>query len=257
MAGRQLASGLVRACGMASAARSLSTAVLNAGHMTVEKSSSVASSSATLDQHTCPVWRQHRITAVYRSGSAWFTSCLPLSSMGKVYKVTSLLEMRAVACAYLAVWAATCHPEGLAEVHTSACILQSLRTLPEPSNPEGAEQHEGSSRPRSMSPVSSSGGDPVLPERRAGRPRCEAPAYDAQQLLHSLGLNGSPAALRQSLSKLRFGARQQGVLQHAAAVVAHLRGLGLEQQLLEELLSDALNCSAGHPRSGQRGCSAS
>ncbi|KAI3427367.1 hypothetical protein D9Q98_010283 [Chlorella vulgaris] len=86
-----------------------------------------------------------------------------------------------------------------------------------------------------MSPVSSSGGDPVLPERRAGRPRCEAPAYDAQQLLHSLGLNGSPAALRQSLSKLRFGARQQGVLQHAAAVVAYLRGLGLEQQLLEEL----------------------
>jgi hypothetical protein len=37
------------------------------------------------------------------------------------------------------------------------------------------------------------------------------------------------------MSKLRFGARQQGVLQHAAAVVAHLRGLGLEQQLLEEL----------------------
>jgi hypothetical protein len=36
------------------------------------------------------------------------------------------------------------------------------------------------------------------------------------------------------MSKMN-GIRQQGVLQHAAAVVAHLRGLGLEQQLLEQL----------------------
>ncbi|KAI3427364.1 hypothetical protein D9Q98_010280 [Chlorella vulgaris] len=62
-----------------------------------------------------------------------------------------------------------------------------------------------------------------------------APVYDAQQLLHSLGLNCSPAELRRSMSKM-CGKRQQGVLQHAAAVVAHLRGLGLEQQLLEQLL---------------------
>jgi hypothetical protein len=47
-------------------------------------------------------------------------------------------------------------------------------------------------------------------------------------------LNGSPAELRRSISKMN-STRHQGVLQHAAAVVAHLRGLGLEQQLLEQL----------------------
>jgi hypothetical protein len=82
--------------------------------------------------------------------------------------------------------------------------------------------------------VGSNGGDGEQPKRRRGRPKSEAPAYDAQQLLHSLGLKGSPAELRRSMSKMN-GIRQQGVLQHAAAVVAHLRGLGLEQQLLEQL----------------------
>ncbi|KAI3432770.1 hypothetical protein D9Q98_004310 [Chlorella vulgaris] len=80
--------------------------------------------------------------------------------------------------------------------------------------------------------VGSSGGDPEQP-KRAGRPKSEAPAYDAQQLLRSLGFIDSPAELRRSMSKMN-GIRQQGVLQHAAAVVAHLRGLGLEQQLLEQ-----------------------
>jgi hypothetical protein len=80
---------------------------------------------------------------------------------------------------------------------------------------------------------SSEGGDSLQPKQR-GRPKFEAPAYDAQQLLYSLGLNGSPAELRRSMSKLT-GIRQQEVLRYAAAVVAHLRGLGLEQQLLEEL----------------------
>jgi hypothetical protein len=61
---------------------------------------------------------------------------------------------------------------------------------------------------------------------KIGRPQSEAPAYDAKQLLHSLGLNGLPAELRQSMSKLRSSTRQQGVLQHAAAAVAHLRGFG-------------------------------
>jgi hypothetical protein len=83
--------------------------------------------------------------------------------------------------------------------------------------------------------MGSDGGDPVLPKRRRAPPKSEAPSYDAQQLLHSLGLNGSPAELRRSMSKLRSSTRQQGVLQHAAAVVAHLRDFGLEQRLLEEL----------------------
>jgi hypothetical protein len=78
------------------------------------------------------------------------------------------------------------------------------------------------------------GGDATEPKRR-GRPKSEAPAYDAQQLLHSLSLKGSPAELRRSMSKLHSGTRQQGVLLHAAAVAAHLRGLGLEQQPLERL----------------------
>ncbi|KAI3427365.1 hypothetical protein D9Q98_010281 [Chlorella vulgaris] len=87
---------------------------------------------------------------------------------------------------------------------------------------------------RASSAVGSNSGDPVQPKRRVVRVKSMAPAYDAQQLLHSLGLKSSPAELRRSMSKMN-GKRQQGVLLHAAAVAAHLRGLGLEQQLLEEL----------------------
>ncbi|KAL4853005.1 Cell division control protein 6 [Chlorella vulgaris] len=109
-----------------------------------------------------------------------------------------------------------------------------------PAPPQGSLRLGSSSRwacgcSGASSAVSSNGGDPVQPKQRRGLPKSEAPSYDAQQLLHSLGLNGSPAELRRSMSKLRYGARQQQVLQYAAAVVAHLRGLGLEQQLLEEL----------------------
>ncbi|KAI3427369.1 hypothetical protein D9Q98_010285 [Chlorella vulgaris] len=84
------------------------------------------------------------------------------------------------------------------------------------------------------SAVGSNDGDPILPKRRRAPPKSEAPAYDSQQLLHSLGLNGLPAELRRSISKM-YGIRQRGLLQHAVTVVAHLRGLGLEQHFLEEL----------------------
>ncbi|KAI3427370.1 hypothetical protein D9Q98_010286 [Chlorella vulgaris] len=103
-----------------------------------------------------------------------------------------------------------------------------------PAPPQGSLRLGSSSRwACACSAVGSNDGDPILPKRRRAPPKSEAPAYDSQQLLHSLGLNGSPAELRRS--KLRSSTRQQGVLQYAAAVVAHLRGLGLEQQLLEEL----------------------
>ena len=61
------------------------------------------------------------------------------------------------------------------------------------------------------------------------------PHFDAQQLLESLGLAGRPDVTLARLRKLP-GVRQQGVLDHGAAVAAHLRGLGLEAQLLAGLL---------------------
>ncbi|KAL4853663.1 hypothetical protein ACK3TF_005383 [Chlorella vulgaris] len=91
------------------------------------------------------------------------------------------------------------------------------------------------------------GGDAIAPKRR-GRSKVEAPTYDAQQLLHSLSSNGSPAELRRSMSQLRSKARQQGVLLHAAAVAAHLRGLGLKQQLLEQLLVRCLELFSRPPK---------
>ena len=65
------------------------------------------------------------------------------------------------------------------------------------------------------------------------------PDIDAAQLLRSLGLEGAadPAALLKRLCKLP-GVRQQGVLDSAAAVVAHLRSpaVGLAQQQAGQLL---------------------
>jgi hypothetical protein len=83
--------------------------------------------------------------------------------------------------------------------------------------------------------VSENDADASPPKRRRGPAKSKAPAFSAQQLLYSLSLNSQPAELRRSMSKLKHRTRQQGVLQHAAAVVAHLRGLGLEQQFLEQL----------------------
>ncbi len=65
------------------------------------------------------------------------------------------------------------------------------------------------------------------------------PDVDAEQLLRSLGLSGAadPAALLHSLRKLA-GVRQQGVLDNAVAVAAHLRSpaVGLTRQDVGQLL---------------------
>ena len=61
------------------------------------------------------------------------------------------------------------------------------------------------------------------------------PHVDRGQLLDSMGLSGWPEAILNRMLRLP-GVRQQGGLDHAAAVAAHLRGLGLEQQQLAALL---------------------
>jgi len=65
------------------------------------------------------------------------------------------------------------------------------------------------------------------------------PDVDAEQLLHSLGLSGTadPAALLRNLRKLP-GIRQQGVLDNAAGVTAHLLSpaVGLTAQQAGQLL---------------------
>ena len=65
------------------------------------------------------------------------------------------------------------------------------------------------------------------------------PHVDAEQLLRSLGLDGTadPAVLLRSLCKLP-GVRQQGVLDNAAAVAAHLRSpaVALTAQQVGQLL---------------------
>ena len=78
-----------------------------------------------------------------------------------------------------------------------------------------------------------------MQRRPLGRPKTAVPDYDPVQLLGSLGLPaGLAQQLAKSMAKLR-GARQQGVLEHAAAVAAHLRGpgVGLGEQQLGELLA--------------------
>ena len=76
------------------------------------------------------------------------------------------------------------------------------------------------------------------------------PELDAAQLLRSLGLEGAadPAALLSSLRELP-GVRQQGVLDSAAAVVAHLRSpaVGLTQQQAGQLLQGCPNLFSWPP----------
>ncbi|KAI3427238.1 hypothetical protein D9Q98_007173 [Chlorella vulgaris] len=55
------------------------------------------------------------------------------------------------------------------------------------------------------------------------------------------------------MSKLGSIARQQGVLLHAAAVAAHLRGLGLKQQLLEQLFVRCLELFSRPPKDRAEG----
>ena len=65
------------------------------------------------------------------------------------------------------------------------------------------------------------------------------PDVDAGQLLHSLGLDGAaePSAVLESMRKLP-GVRQQGVLDNAAAVAAHLLSpaVGLTRQQAGQVL---------------------
>ena len=73
--------------------------------------------------------------------------------------------------------------------------------------------------------------------KKRGPPFSPVPDIDAAQLLRSLGLEGAadPAALLKHLRKLP-GVRQQGVLDNAAAVVAHLLGLAVGLMQLGQML---------------------
>ncbi|KAI7836218.1 hypothetical protein COHA_009899 [Chlorella ohadii] len=79
----------------------------------------------------------------------------------------------------------------------------------------------------------------AVPRKRGGSQPSPVPDVDAQQLLHTLGLDfaAEPAALLRKLRKLT-GVRQQGVLDNAAAVAAHLLSpaVGLTAQQAGQLL---------------------
>ena len=94
----------------------------------------------------------------------------------------------------------------------------------------------GSSSSSGSSDVS---GKAAAAPRKRGPPPSPVPDVDAEQLLRSLGLSSTadPAALLRKLRKLP-GVRQQGVLDNAAAVAAHLRSpaVGLSQQQVGQLL---------------------
>ncbi len=101
----------------------------------------------------------------------------------------------------------------------------------------GSSKRGGSSSGSSGS--SKRGGSTPEARYRGGSKPSPVPDVDAQQLLRSLGLSGTadPAALLRSLRKLP-GVRQQGVLDNAAAVAAHLcsPGVGLTAQQAGQLL---------------------
>ncbi len=82
-------------------------------------------------------------------------------------------------------------------------------------------------------------GEAAAPRKKPGPPPSPVPDVDAEQLLHSLGLSSTadPATLLRSLRKLK-GVRQQGVLDNAAAVAAHLLSpaVGLTAQQVGQLL---------------------
>ena len=96
----------------------------------------------------------------------------------------------------------------------------------------------GSSSSSSSSEVNS-GNVTASTRKKPGRPLTPVPDVDAAQLLHGLGLSSTadPAALLRNLRKLP-GVRQQGVLDSAAAVAAHLRSpaVGLTVQQVGQLL---------------------
>ncbi len=85
----------------------------------------------------------------------------------------------------------------------------------------------------------SGSGEAAANQKRGGFKPSPVPDVDAEQLLHGLGLSGTadPAALLRSLRKLP-GVRQQGVLDNAAAVTAHLcsPAVGLTAQQVGQLL---------------------
>ena len=70
---------------------------------------------------------------------------------------------------------------------------------------------------------------------RGGSVKSPVPHVDRAQLLHSMGLPGWPETILNRMLRLP-GVRQQGGLEHAAAVAARLRGLGLVQQQLAGLV---------------------
>ena len=87
--------------------------------------------------------------------------------------------------------------------------------------------------------TASNGSSETAPRKKLGPPFSPVPDVDAGQLLRSLGLSGAadPAVLLRNLRKLP-GVRQQGVLNNAAGVAAHLRSpaVGLTAQQVGQLL---------------------
>ena len=94
-------------------------------------------------------------------------------------------------------------------------------------------------RPALAAAAAVSGREAAAVPRRRGRRGVILPDVDAEQLLHSLGLDGTadPVELQKRLHKLS-GMRQLGMLDNAAAVAAHLLSpaVGLTQQQVGQLL---------------------
>ena len=90
-----------------------------------------------------------------------------------------------------------------------------------------------------MPQAAASGSKAAAPKQKRGRRPSPVPDVEAEQLLRSLGLGGTadPAALLERLRKLP-GVRQQGMLDNAAGVAAHLRSraVGLTVQQVGQLL---------------------
>ncbi|KAI7837663.1 hypothetical protein COHA_008525 [Chlorella ohadii] len=120
---------------------------------------------------------------------------------------------------------------GRSQLPFAACTLAAIAAA----SSGGSSISSSSSRNGSDSGSSNTSASP----KRPGRPLSPVPDVDAEQLLRSLGLYGTadPATLLRNLRKLP-GVRQQGVLEKAAAVTAHLLSpaVGLTTQQAGQLL---------------------
>ncbi len=125
-----------------------------------------------------------------------------------------------------------------------ACLCCCLPTMVDVARPESQAPSLALQQPhRPVQPdlprAAASRSSAEAPEKRQGPKPSPVSDVDAEQLLRTLGLGGTaePAALLRNLGKLP-GKRQQGMLDNAAAVTAHLLSpaVGLAAQQAGQLL---------------------